>query len=138
MRDVRKTLLLLICLFALTSSQASAQDKFNSFYSRFKQAVAQKDSATLQQMMSPRFDFLTSANVPSSTVFSGLDSNNAELWSNLQTAVQQATPVLDEYADQPAQLLWCTPTESIYNCYVVFQKNKSGQWRWRGFVMPQK
>ncbi len=138
MRDVRKTLLLLICLFALTSSQASAQDKFNSFYSRFKQAVAQKDSATLQQMMSPRFDFLTSANVPPSTVFSGLDSNNAELWSNLQTAVQQATPVLDEYADQPAQLLWCTPTESIYNCYVVFQKNKSGQWRWRGFVMPQK
>ncbi len=135
MHNVRKTLLLLL-LF--TSSLAGAQEKFNSFYARFKQAVAQKDTATLQQVMSPHFDFLTTANVSPSTVFTALDSNNAQLWINLQTAIQQATPVLDEYADQPAQLLWCTPTETIYNCYIVFQKNKSGHWRWRGFVMPQK
>jgi hypothetical protein len=128
----------MICALLLPASSVSAQEKFNSFYNRFKQAVAQKDRATLQQMMSPRFDFLTTANVSPSNVFRGLDSNNAQLWTNLQTAIRQATPVLDEYADQPAQLLWCTPTETIYNCYVVFQKHKSGHWRWRAFVMPQK
>jgi len=138
MHNVRRSILLVIGALLLTSSAATAQQKFSAFYDHFKQAVARKDTATLQQMMSPRFDFLTTANVDSSTVFSALDSNNAQLWTNLQTATRQASPVLDEYADQPAQLLWCTPTETIYNCYVVFQKNKSGHWRWRGFVMPQK
>jgi hypothetical protein len=138
MRNVPKSLLLLMCIIVLAASPASGQEKFSSFYARFNQAVAQKDTATLQQMMSPRFDFLTTANVDPSTVFAALDSNNAQLWTNLQTATQQASPVLDEYADQPAQLLWCTPTETIYNCYVVFQKNKNNKWRWRAFVMPQK
>lgn len=138
MHNVRRFILLLVCSLLLASSVATAQPKFSAFYDRFKQAVAEKDSTTLQQMMSPRFDFLLTANVPPSTVFTALDSNNGQLWTNLQTSIQQATPVLDEYAEQPAQILWCTPTETIYNCYVVFQKNKSGQWRWRGFVMPQK
>jgi len=138
MRNVPKSLLLLMCIIVLAASPASGQEKFSSFYARFNQAVVQKDTATLQQMMSPRFDFLTTANVDPSTVFAALDSNNAQLWTNLQTATQQASPVLDEYADQPAQLLWCTPTETIYNCYVVFQKNKNNKWRWRAFVMPQK
>lgn len=142
MHNIRAAVLFLACsILLLSPSLATAQsspERFDSFYSRFKQAVAQRDSAALQQMMSTSFDFLTTANVSPLTVFTSLDSNNGQLWLNLQTATQQATPVLDEYADHPAQLLWCTPTQTIYNCYVVFQKNKSSQWRWRGFVMPEK
>ena len=137
MYHLRMFLVSFLFLGSLAHAQA-APEKFDSFYSHFAQAVAQKDTATLQQLMSKHFDFLTTANVPAETVFTTLDSNSGQLWQNLQTATHQATPVLDEYADQPAQLLWCTPTETIYNCYVVFQKNKSGHWRWRGFVMPQK
>jgi len=128
----------IVVLVATLAGSQSAPESFDSFYSRFKNAVAQKDEAALQKMMTPRFDFLITPNVSPSTAFNAMDDDNGQLWTNLQTAIQQGSPSSQAYGGKPSRLLWCTPSEVIYNCYVVFQKDKSNAWRWRAFVMPQK
>src|SRR5262249_13690100 len=112
---------------------------FDSFYAKFKTAVANQDQAALQGMMSTHFDFWTSKKVGPGDVFQALADNNNQQWTNLQTGVQQGgTPVNQPYMNRPARLLQCTPTQVIYNCYIVFQKDSANHWRWKGMVMPQK
>jgi hypothetical protein len=118
--------------------QQSGSSDFGKFYANFKAAVANHDKQRLQRMMAPHFEFLKAANVAPADVFRALDQNNGQQWKNLQRAVLQGTPTAQNYGDHPARVLWCAPTQVIYNCYVVFEKDNSARWKWLGFVMPQK
>jgi hypothetical protein len=123
---------------AIPSHAQSAGAKFDQFYASFKAAVAHRDKRRLQRMMASNFEFFRAADVAPTDVFRALDQNNQQQWRNLQLAIQQGAPVAQNYRDHSARLLWCTPSQVIYNCYVVFQKDSFGCWKWKGFVMPQK
>jgi hypothetical protein len=141
---MRNAVLALVA-FAMTSGQSapplqqqSSNRHFDEFYAKFKTAVATQDKRRLQQMMASNFEFLRAADVAPADVFKALDQNNQQQWRNLELAVQRGSPVAQNYENHPARLLWCTPIQVIYNCYVVFQKDTAGRWRWKGFVMPEK
>ena len=141
---MRSTLLGLLTLAMISSQpafslqQPSHGGQFDEFYAKFKTAVAKQDKARLQRMMASNFAFLRATDVAPTDVFRALEQNNQQQWGNLQLAVQRGVPVAQKYGNHPARLLWCTPSQVIYNCYVVFEKDSSGRWKWRGFVMPEK
>jgi hypothetical protein len=136
--------LLGVLAFAITAGlgaflqQQSSGSDFSEFYANFKTAIANHDKQQLQRMMASDFEFWRATNVAPANVFRALDQNNGQQWKNLQLAVLRGTPVVQNFGDHPARVLWCTPTQVIYNCYVVFEKDNSGRWRWRRFVTPQK
>jgi hypothetical protein len=129
---------LLVNPVLLAAKQKAIQD-FNTFLATFKTAVEKKDKETLASLMAPSFDFIRATNVPPGAVCSGLDSNGGRQWLNLQLAVQ-STPV--PYAGsgpyKNSRVLQCSPTDVIYNCLVIFQKDSQRRWRWRAMVMPTR
>jgi hypothetical protein len=125
-------------LTALPTGVHSSGAQFDEFYARFKTAVAKHDKRRLERMMASDFEFLRAAHVAPAQVFTALDEHNEQQWRSLQLAVQRGAPVAQDYENHPARLLWCTPNQVIYNCYVVFEQDRSGRWRWKGFVMPEK
>ena len=130
---------LALLLVTASSHGQSSSNSFSAFYKTFKTAVQQKDTGALAGLMSSRFDFIFSTNVPAPAVFDGLASNGGQQMSNLQQAVQ-GTPVPYSGAGpyQGARVLPCTPSQVIYNCLVVFKRNSQGQWQWRAMVMPTR
>jgi len=86
--------------------------------------------------MSPSFDYMGANNSSPSDVFKGLQGGNG--WDNLQSAVQKKVFVDQEYDGKPARLLRCTPDSPTNNCYIVFQTDNSGHWKWSAMVMPEK
>jgi hypothetical protein len=123
---------------AFSLHQQSDGGHFDEFYAKFKTAVANQDKQRLEPMMTSNFEFLRAADVTPANVFRALDQNNEQQWRNLQLAVQRGAPVAQNYGSHPARLLWCTPSQVIYNCHVVFEKDSSGRWKWKGFVMPEQ
>ena len=133
----------LIVLVALHATLGTAQAqttaaKFDSFYSKFTTAVASRDTQTLQQMMANDFEFFTTKHASPAEVFQGLAVDGGLQWGNLQSAVQGDAPVIQKYHGKASRLVTCTPTQVIYNCFVVFQQDNAGRWRWKGMVMPEK
>lgn len=123
---------------AWLTSQNSQPD-FNTFFAKFKAAVAQKDAATLTTLMAPGFDFIRGQNVSPADVFQGLDANNGLQWTNLQQAVQrQPVAYKAQGSSSPARVLQCTPTDTIYSCLVIFQQDSHHRWRWKSMIMPTR
>jgi len=137
----RASLLLAVLLVnpAFFATKQKATQDFSTFFATFKTAVKQKDTGTLASLMSPRFDFISATNVAPVDVFRGLDSNAGQQWLNLQQAVQ-GTPI--PYAGsgpyKNSRVLKCTPSQVIYNCLVIFNKDSQNRWRWRAMVMPTR
>jgi len=131
----------LIVITGLLMLSASAQSsysssQFDSFFAKFKFSVMGADTYTLQNLMSPRFDYMGANNSSPSDVFKGLQGGNG--WDNLQSAVQKKVFVDQEYDGKPARLLRCTPDSPTNTCFVVFQTDSSGHWKWSAMVMPEK
>lgn len=123
----------------LLAAQQKATPDFNTFLATFKSAVEQKHRDTLARLMSPSFDFIRATNVPRGAVFSGLDSNGGQQWLNLQKAVQGApVPYAGSGPYKNSRVLRCTPTDVVYNCLVIFQKDPQNRWRWRAMIMPTR
>jgi hypothetical protein len=121
----------------LLAAKQKATPDFNAFFAAFKAAVEHKDTDTLMSLMSPSFDFNRATNVPPGTVFSALDLNHGQQWLNLQQAVQgTAVPYAGSGPYENSRVLRCTPTDVIYNCLVIFQKDPQHRWHWRAMVMP--
>jgi hypothetical protein len=116
-------------------ARSQSQAEFKSFFSEFKTAVMSADTYQLQDLMAHDFDFLGNADASPQDVFKGLGSDE---WTNLQSAVQKGDFVTQNYKGKPSRLLKCTPGASDHNCYVVFQTDTSGKWRWSALVMPKK
>jgi hypothetical protein len=117
------------------SAHSQSPREFDSFFSRFKTAVMSADTLSLPYLMAHDFDFMGTTNVSPSDVFKGLGSGQ---WMNLQSAVQSRVFVSQTYKGKPARFLRCTPLTAYNNCYVVFQTDNSGHWRWRAMIMPEK
>lgn len=117
----------------------NSQPDFNAFFAKFKAAVAQKDTATLTTLMMPGFNFIRAQNVSPADVFKGLDVDGGLQWTNLRQAVQgQPSPYQLQGSNAPARVLQCTPTESIYSCFVIFQQDAHHRWRWNSMIMPTR
>jgi len=130
--------LLLLLSPAMLAGQNSQAD-FNTFFAKFKAAVAQKDAATLTPLMAPGFDFIRAQNVSPADVFKGLDADNGLQWTNLQQAVQrQPAPYQAQGSNAPARVLQCTPTDAVYSCLVIFQQDSHRRWRWKSMIMPTR
>ncbi len=120
----------------LAAKQIAIQD-FNAFFAIFKTAVEHKERDTLANLMAPSFDFIRATNVPPGVVFSGLDSSGGRQWLNLQQAVQGSPmPYAGSGPYRNSRVLQCTPTDAIYNCLIIFQKDSQHRWRWRAMIMP--
>ncbi len=134
--------LCLLGLLLLRPEILAAQDSqpgFDAFLAKFKVAVTQKDTATLTTLMSPHFSFIRAENVSPSVVFKTLDADQGRQWTNLQQTVQrQAIPYQPKDTNTPARALQCTPTNTTYNCLVIFQSDKNQNWRWKGMIMPTR
>src|ERR1700739_974153 len=127
-----RTALLALVAFAMTASQPAAPLQrqsggrhFGEVYARFKTAVANHDTGQLQQMMASNFEFLGAVKVAPADVFGALDQDSQQQWKNLQSAVQHGEPVQQNYGNHLARPLWCTPSQVIYDCYIVFEKDSS-------------
>ena len=125
--------LLMLWVNAQTAYSAS---QFDSFFAKFKFSVMGADTYTLQNLMSPSFDYMGASNSSPSDVFKGLQGGNG--WDNLQSAVQRKGFVDQEYDGKPARVLRCTPDRRTNTCYIVFQTDSSGHWKWSAMVMPEK
>ena len=125
---------LLVLSASAQSSYSSSQ--FDSFFAKFKYSVMGADTYTLQNLMSPNFDYMGANNSSPSDVFKGLQGGNG--WDNLQFAVQKKVFVDQEYDGKPARVLRCTPDSRTNDCYIVFQTDSSGHWKWSAMVMPGK
>ncbi len=135
----RRLLPLFLLIVVAVPSVAQNSAAFNSFYTKFQAAVASQDQGALTSLMSSSFDFMQSQNVAPADVFTGLSDNNGLQWTNLQETATR-TPV--NYPPGPSgrqrKVVQCMPTQIIYNCLVVFEKNSAGKWRWRGMTMLEK
>ena len=118
------------------SAQSVSSSQFDSFFSKFESSVMSADTYALQNLMSQNFDYMGTVNAIPSEVFKGL--RGADGWGNLQSAVQHREFVNQSYQGKPARLLRCTPDSPTNNCYIVFQTDSSGHWRWRAMVMSAK
>ena len=125
---------LLVLSAAAQSSYSSSQ--FDSFFAKFKYSVMGADTYTLQNLMAPSFDYMGANNSSPSDVFKGLQGGNG--WDNLQSAVQKRVFVDEEYDGKPARVLRCTADSRTNDCYIVFQTDSSGHWKWSAMVMPGK
>ena len=131
----------LIVITGLLMLSASAQSsysssQFDSFFAKFKFSVMGADTYTLQNLMSPSFDYMGANNSSPSDVFKGLEGGSG--WNNLQSAVQKKVFVDQEYEGKPARVLRCTPDSRTNACYIVFETDSSGHWKWSAMVMPEK
>src|SRR5579864_5517467 len=95
----------LLVLSAYAQSYSSSQ--FDSFFAKFKFSVMGADTYTLQNFMSPSFDYMGANNSSPSDVFKGLQGGNG--WDNLQSAVQKKVFVDQDYDGKSARILRCTP-----------------------------
>ena len=125
---------LLVLMATAQSSYSSSQ--FDSFFAKFKFSVMGADTYTLQNFMSPSFDYMGANNSSPSDVFRGLQGGNG--WDNLQSAVQKKVFVDQDYDGKPARVLRCTPDSRTNDCYIVFQTDSSGHWKWSAMFMPEK
>jgi hypothetical protein len=124
-------------LILSADAQASySSSQFDSFFAKFKFSVMSADTYTLQNLMSSSFDYMGTENTVPTDVFKGLQGGNG--WDNLQSAVQKKAFVNQDFDGKPARLLRCTPDSPTNNCYIVFQTDSSGHWRWSAMVMPEK
>jgi len=124
-------------LMLSANAQASySSSQFDSFFAKFKFSVMSADTYTLQNLMSSSFDYMGTENTVPTDVFKGLQGGNG--WDNLQSAVQKKVFVNQDYDGKPARLLRCTPDSPTTSCFVVFQTDSSGHWRWSAMVMPNK
>jgi hypothetical protein len=117
------------------SSRLESQADFDSFFSKFEAAVMGADTYQLQNLMADKFDFMGITDSSPQDVFKGLGSGQ---WPNLQLAVKNKVFVTQPYNGKPARFLRCTPPTAHNNCYVIFQNDSSGHWRWKAMVMPEK
>ncbi len=137
-RCVLSLLGLLLLYPAILIGQDSQKD-FDGFFSRFKVAVTQKDTATLTSLMAPHFNFNRAENVSPADVFKALDADAGRQWINLQQSVQrQPIPYQAKDTNTPARALQCTPTDTTYNCLVILQQNTHRRWQWKGMIMPTR
>ena len=136
---LRSLLLILAAVLLMSPVFLSGQgsDHFDAFFSNFKVAVQQKDTATLDKMMDSKFDFIRATSVPHQTVFEGLDSDNGRQWINLKQAVR-GTPELYKGNGpyENSRVLRCTPIRMAFNCVIVFKLDSQNHWRWKAMVMP--
>ena len=126
------TITIVVSCLALS---VSSESPFSDFFSKFKAAVMAGNTNRLQDLMAQDFDYMGTANATPSTVFKDLSSGQ---WINLQLAVQAQAVTSQTYKDKPARLLKCTPATAYSKCYVVFQTDSSGNWRWKAMIMPEK
>jgi len=131
-------LIVTVGLLMLSASAQSAYSasQFDSFFAKFKFSVMGADTYTLQNLMSPSFDYMGASNSSPSDVFKGLQGGNG--WDNLQSAVQKKVFVDQDYDGKPARVLRCTPDSRTNSCYIVFQTDSSGHWKWSAMIMPEK
>jgi hypothetical protein len=129
----------LALLLGASDAYGGAKD-FDSFFVQFKTAVEQRDEKVLTTLMSPSFAFIRAEIVPPAEVFRGLDADAGRQWQNLQHAVlgQPTAYSGGRTIAAPAKVLRCTPTEQIYNCLVIFTRDRRLGWRWKGMVMPTR
>ena len=110
---IRRYAFTLLGLFFLVPAMLigqNSQNDFNLFFFKFKQAVMQKDTATLTTLMMPTFNFIRAQNVSPSDVFKGLDADEGLPGTNLQQAVQgQPSSYQAHNSNAPARVLRCTP-----------------------------
>ena len=117
------------------SGRLESQSDFDSFFLKFKEAVMSADTYQLQILMADKFDFMGTTDASPPDVFKGLGTDQ---WANLQSAVKNKVFVTKPYNGKPARVLQCTPLTAHNYCYVVFQNDSSGHWRWKAMVMPEK
>ena len=90
----------------------------------------------------PRVDNLADASRmqrTSFTVFRTLDMDGGRGWLDLEDAIDHSQVFsLTSPDGRKQRALRCTPTEIVYECYVLFEKNDESQWRWKGMIMPMK
>jgi hypothetical protein len=130
---------LISLVFLLGASDAYAAKDFAGFFLKFKTAVEQRDEKALTALMSASFAFIRAENVPPADVFHGLDADAGRQWQNLQQAVLgQPTDYRGAGTTTDAKVLRCTPTEQIYNCLVIFTRDRRLGWRWNGMIMPTR
>jgi hypothetical protein len=125
----------IIASLSTLPARSQSQTDFKSFFSEFKAAVMSADTYKLQDLMAHNFDFLGNTDASPEDVFKGLGSDQ---WTNLQSAVQKGEFVTQNYKGKPSRLLKCTPGAPDHHCYLVFQTDTSGHWRWSAMVMPKK
>jgi len=118
------------------SAQAQSSSEFDSFFGKFQRSVMSADSSALQDLMSQSFDYMGTINAAPSEVFKGLRGGGG--WNNLQSAVQNKQFISQSYRGKPARFLRCTADSPTNNCFIVFQTDSAGHWRWRAMVMPEK
>ena len=125
-----------LLVLSATAQSSYSSSQFDSFFAKFKFSVMAADTYTLQNLMSPSFDYMGANNSSPSDVFKGLQGGNG--WVNLQSAVQKKLFVDQDYDGKPARVLRCTPDSRTNDCYIVFQTDSSGHWKWSAMVMPEK
>ena len=125
-----------LLVLSATAQSSYSSSQFDSFFAKFKFSVMAADTYTLQNLMAPSFDYMGANNSSPSDVFKGLQGGNG--WDNLQSAVQKKVFVDQDYDGKPARVLRCTPDSRTNDCYIVFQTDSSGHWKWSAMVMPEK
>ena len=135
MKSVVVRIVALAIAVSCLALSVSSESPFNDFFSKFKAAVMSGNTNQLQDLMSQEFDYMGTTNASPAEVFKGLSAGQ---WINLQSAVQAGVFTVHPYKERPARLLKCTPATTYNTCYVVFQTDSSGNWRWKAMVMPEK
>ena len=116
------------------SGRLESQSDFDSFFLKFKEAVMSADTYQLQILMADKFDFMGTTDASPPDVFKGLGTDQ---WANLQSAVKNKVFVTQPYNGSPARFVRTPPT-ALNNCYLIFQNDSSGHWRWKAMVMQEK
>ena len=127
-----------LCAAPLQSQNDKAEASFNKFFAEFKSAVLRKDERALAEVMASRLSFIRDVGVSRTDVFKGLAADDARGWINLQDAVQRGMfPSGTDYKTT-GRVLRCTPTDILYSCFVLFERDNHYRWRWTGMVMPTR
>jgi hypothetical protein len=112
-----------------------------TFFSSFRAAVKNRDREALKIMMSRNFEFRNDFGVPPDKVFADLDYGNGENWDILEKTIAKGPkPYKLPNTSRPARvaknLSPCAEKPCRYQAWVIFELDKSNQWRWKSMIFP--
>lgn len=119
----------------------SVSEAWQSFWTDFRKAVRDRDSAAIAGMMAPGFEYGTEPNPSLAVVFRELAYGGGENWRVLDGTLDHGTQSYDlPSSDRPARIaidsVPCGTPPCRYQSWAIFRQEADGRWCWAALLFP--
>lgn len=126
---------------ATSETRDSIDGAWETFWTNFRTAVRDRDSAEIVRLMAPGFDYGNDVDPSMEVVFRELGQADSENWRVLEKTLDQGTQPYDHpVSDRPARVaidsVPCSTPPCRFQSWAIFQQEVDGTWRWSALLFP--